>query len=225
MQIKSLIVLAALVAATSAWAAKTLTPAISGDYLEVRSCNVYTGHCVGNSEMNLSGREGILVWTVREGAWNGTPLNGLSVIAVLQTDGTLGDLNVEPRASKAVLIVDAKASTKQRTALTDFARSMAGSLIRQVAAVKTSTIEVSSGTCTGSGCAAVKAAGLVEISTQCLAGKHLLCGNEETFYPPMTSVQGAYPAYTQVAAYKGSGLDVTWETHDLSSAFLATFSR
>src|SRR5437867_12991816 len=85
-------------------------PAISGDYLEVRSCDVYTGPCFANAEMNLAGKEGMLLWSVREGAWNGVELNGLSVMAVVKTDGTLGDLKYQPRSGNAVLIVDAKAT-------------------------------------------------------------------------------------------------------------------
>ena len=68
------------------------TPAISGDYLEVRSCDVYTGPCFANAEMNLTGKEGMMFWAVREGNWNGTSLKGLGVMVVVRTDATLGDL-------------------------------------------------------------------------------------------------------------------------------------
>ena len=70
-------------AALTAFASTPSVPTISGDYLEVRSCDVYTGPCFANAEMNLSGKEGILVWSVREGSWNGISLGGLSVIAVV----------------------------------------------------------------------------------------------------------------------------------------------
>src|SRR6185295_6506714 len=101
---KSKVILALLsLAALSSFAAKQ--PAtISGDYLEVRSCDVFTGSCFANSEMGLNGKEGILVWAVREGTWNGAPLDGLSVIAVVRTDATLGDQHYDPRSGKAVLI-------------------------------------------------------------------------------------------------------------------------
>src|SRR5437667_7682533 len=111
-------------AALTAFASTQSTPTISGDYLEVRSCDVYTGPCFANAEMNLSGKEGILVWSVREGSWKGTSLGGLSVIAVVCTDGTLGDMRYQPRAGKAVLIVDERADAQQREALSDLARSI-----------------------------------------------------------------------------------------------------
>src|SRR6476646_2106262 len=104
---KGKLALALLLSATgSVLAAKPLTSSISGDYLEVRSCDVYTGPCFANAEMGLTGKEGILVWSVGHGAWHGTDLSGLSVIAVVRTDKTLGDLHYQPRAGKALLVVD-----------------------------------------------------------------------------------------------------------------------
>src|SRR5438046_10354648 len=96
-------------AALTAFASTQSTPTISGDYLEVRSCDVYTGPCFANAEMNLSGKARILVWSVREGSWNGTSLGGLRVIAVVCTDGTLGDVRYQPRARRAGLRVGEEA--------------------------------------------------------------------------------------------------------------------
>jgi hypothetical protein len=199
-------------------------PGISGDYLEVRSCDVYTGSCFANSEMNLAGREGMLFWNVREGAWNGTKLDGLGVMAVVRVDGTLGDLKYQPRTGDAVLLVDARADAKQRDALESFARTMSGGLIGKVVDVKSVPIEANLATCSKLGCASVKAGELVEISTSCLGGKHDVCGNEETFYPPLSKVEGAYPVFTDVASFKGKGLNCTWQMAGKRNAFLATFT-
>src|SRR5207237_6924079 len=126
-------------------------------------------------------------------------LDGLNVIAVVRTDGTLGDLRYQPRSGKAVLIVDRTATPRQREALTDLARSMAGDLIKEVAEVKVVPMEVAIGTCGKKGCASVQAGKLVEIKTRCLGGKDHLGGNEETFYQPLTDVRDAYPVVTDFA--------------------------
>ena len=97
--------LATLTAATSFGVSQ---PAIKGDYLEVRSCDIYTGPCFANAEMGTAGKEAMLVWSVKEGSWQGTSLDGLSVIAVVRTDATLGNVKYEPRSGKAVIIVDEK---------------------------------------------------------------------------------------------------------------------
>jgi hypothetical protein len=209
-------------AAVCALPAKS-TPTISGDYLEVRSCDVYTGPCVANAEMNLGGKEGMLVWTVREGTWNGVRLDGLTVIAVVRTEATLGDVNYEPRRGKAVVIVDAKAGSEQRDALKHFARTMASKVINEIVDVKVARIESTVGQCKSGSCAKVKAGDLVEISTRCLGDKDHLCGNEENFYPPLTPVHHATSGFTEVARFNGKGLNATWTMTEKRSAYLGAF--
>jgi len=211
-------------AVASTLTAKQSAPTISGGYLEVRSCDVYTGYCFANGEMNLSGKEGMMVWTGGEGSWNGTSLKGLSVIAVVRADGTLGDVRFQPRTARSVLIVDAKADAKQREALCNMARTLAGGLLKQVAEVKTANIESSIGTCSKSGCASIKAGNLVQITTRCLGGSDHICANEEVYYPPLTDV-AATPAFTELASFKGEGLDLKWENTGTRSAFIGSFSR
>jgi hypothetical protein len=198
--------------------------AMQGDYLEVRSCDIYTGACIANSEMGLSGKEGMLVWSVRQGNWKGTKLDGLKVIAVVHTDDTLGDMQYQRHSSRAMLIVDGRASDSQRDALVDFAKAMAGTLTERVVAVKSMPMEVSLGECSSGSCAKVKAGNLVEVSTRCLGGKDHLCGNEENFYPPLTSVNHPISAYTELASFNSPELDLTWQLTDKRSAYLATFA-
>ena len=216
----------AFAAATSPLSAKSPSaPSIRGDYLEVRSCDVYTGPCFANSEMGTSGKEGILVWSVGKGDWQGTSLDGLSVIAVVHANGTLGDLRYEPRQGKVVLIVDSRADAKQKAALTDKARVLGGKLIDDVVAVKSAALSVALGECSKGGCGRVTADGLVEISTRCLGGADHLCGNEDTYYPPLTAVQGAAQAFTELSSYKGDGLNITWQGVGQRNAFTGTFAR
>jgi hypothetical protein len=224
MKTKLTLALCAL-ASTLALPAKQPTPTISGDYLEVRSCDIYTGACVANSEMGLTGKEGMLVWHVKHGTWKGASLDGLSVVAVLQTDSTLGDVSLHPGGGRAVLIVDSRANSSQRKALADFARAQAGKLIKDVAAVKTAAVDVQMGQCKSGTCATVKAGDLVEISTRCLGGNDHLCGNEENYYPPLTKVEGALSAYTELAAFRGRDLNETWELTGRRSAYLGTFAQ
>lgn len=197
---------------------------LTGNYVEVRSCEVYTGSCVANSEMGLGGREGMMVWSITRGAWKGTALDGLSVIAVVCAEDTLGDVRYQPRAGRAVLIVDASASAAQREALVDLVKVQAGAVIGSVVSVQAASVEVALGKCASGSCATVKAGGLVEISTRCLGGKDHLCGNEENFYPPLTKVQDAWSAYTELAAFRGEGLNATWEMTGQRSAYLGTFA-
>jgi hypothetical protein len=222
MKMKVTLTVVALAAASVLVARQSGSP-ISGNYLEVRSCDVYTGACIANSEMNLGGREGMLVWSIQQGDWNGTSLAGLSVVAVVLTENTLGDVRYQDHLGKAVLIVDGQATAGQQDALVNFARARAGKLIKEVVDVKSAPIAVTLGQCSSGSCVKVKAGELVEISTRCLGGKDHLCGNEENYYPPLTDVKDAFTAYTELAAFKGTGLNTTWELTGKRSAYLGTF--
>src|SRR6187402_579550 len=136
MKLNSILSLAVLMAVPTVLSAKPLAQGIAGDYLEVRSCDVYTGPCFANAEMGLTGKEGILVWSIQRGDWQGTALDGLSVIAVVRTDDTLGDMRYHPRQGKAVLIVDERATRQQAEALKNFAQAMAGNLVAEVVSIK-----------------------------------------------------------------------------------------
>src|SRR4249920_2108638 len=102
MNTSSLFSLLALALSSASTFALQTDQRISGSYLEVRSCDVYTGPCFANAEMGLTGKEGMMVWSVGQGAWHGTDLSGLNVIAIVCTDKTLGDLHYQPRAGKAL---------------------------------------------------------------------------------------------------------------------------
>jgi hypothetical protein len=123
------------------------------------------------------------------------------------------------------MIVDAKASSEQQSALIDMARTKSGGLIHDIVSVHALPIESDMGACAKSGCARVKAGNLVEVATRCLGGKDHLCGNEENYYPPLTQVNGAMAAFTELSSFQGEGLDVTWTTSGMRSAYLAQFNR
>lgn len=197
---------------------------IRGRYLEVRSCDVYTGPCFANAEMGIAGREGMLVWTIDKGSWNGADLAGLSVVAVIEADATLGDVRQHPVSGRAVLITDARATPDQRDALVAFARTMAGSLLDQINDVRPAPVSVSIAGCGNMGCASVSSPGLIEITTRCLGNGDHLCGNEDTYYPPLTPLDHATAAFSEMAAFRGEGLNVRWEGRDQRNVFIGNFS-
>ncbi len=198
---------------------------IEGQYLEVRSNDVYTGACVANSEMGLSGEEATLAWTVTDGAWNDVDVSGLSVVAVIRGSATLGHKYYDSLPAKAVVIVDANATPEQQEALVAFAHAEAGALMDNIVEVKCAEIEVGGKSCSQNGCASLKAGDLVEISTRCLGDGDHLCGNEKAFYPPLTKAASATPAFTNVSSYTAKDLGRTWSIADARSAFVGTFAR
>src|SRR5260370_20996749 len=80
---------------------------IKGQYIEARTCDVWTGPCFANAEMNLGGKHAVLGWRVDKGEFDRVSLDGLGVVAVVAASDTLG--LKQPGESKAVLHVDSRA--------------------------------------------------------------------------------------------------------------------
>ena len=197
---------------------------IRGDYIETRSADVYTGQCFANGEVNLTGEEAILAWHIQGGSWDGVPLEGLTVAAAVKARATLGDPYANPYPAKVVLIVDEQANPQQRAALIAFAHQMGGELLRNVEEVVPAPMELAVNP-EHHGVALLRAGRFATVQTRALNDTDHLCGNEVTFYPPLTQLAHAMPAVAMTDAYRGPGLGVDWEAHGRRSAFVGTFER
>jgi hypothetical protein len=197
---------------------------ITGDYIETRSADVYTGQCFANGEVGLTGDEAILAWHIRSGSWNGVKLDGLNVVAAVKANATLGDPYADPYPAKAVLIVDEQANPAARAALASFARHMGGKLLENIVKVENEPIDLQV-LREHHGRAVLRAGSFVEVRTRAINENDHLCGNESTFYPPLTQVGHAMPAVAMTDQYKGNGLGTTWTLHDKRSAFVGSFDN
>src|SRR5215813_7009848 len=197
---------------------------IRGDYIETRSADIYTGQCFANGEVNLVGNQAILAWHVQSGAWDGVTLDGLSVAAAVRAKATLGDPYANPYPAQAVLMIDDRANDRQRAALQAFAQHMGGELLKHVDQVVTAPVEleVSEG---HHGAALLRAGKFATVQTRSLGDKDHLCGNEETFYPPLTTLAHSMPAVALTDKFSGPGLGVDWDLHGKRSAFVGTFAQ
>jgi hypothetical protein len=228
----------ALLALLAASPACLAAPSVSGDYLEARTSDVYTGPCFANSEVNLAGQEAVFAWRVSQGAWKGVALDGLSVVAVVRAAATLGDPTRSPLPARAVVLVDERADAAQKQALVGLAREMGGDLLSDVVMVESAPIEMTIQTAPVdvhaghagpaadlSGFASLKAGTEVELRTRALNHHDHLCGNEEVYYPPLTPTAGAVPAVTLAHTFRGSELGKTWSSPGKRSAFVGRFER
>lgn len=209
-----------------ALATATQAQQIYGEYIESRNADVYTGHCFAMSELNLVGDQAILAWRVSKGEWDGVKLDGLSVVGVAKASGTLGSPFENPYPAKAVLIVDDKASTEQRQALKSFAQAMAGDLFKNVIRTEVAPISLEvdyEGEHPTAG--RVKAGDLAGIITRSLTAKDHICGNEQTYYPPLARTAHSMPAVAVLDQFKGDGLGVDWTLREKRSAFVGNFAR
>lgn len=198
--------------------------AIKGEYLEVRNADVWTGPCFANSEVDLAGKHAILAWKIARGSWQGTRLDGLSVVAVVKARATLGDPFHNPYPAESVVIVDRNATPRQRKALENFAQLQAGKLLSHVVRVETAPISLQVGNGVHHGDAWLKAGNIAVVKTRALCKGDIICGNEETYYPPLIKLTHAMPAFTEEAVFTGRGLGAVWNRRDDRSAFVGSFS-
>ncbi len=203
------------------------TPAattLEGNYVEVRSCDVFTAACFANSEVGLTGEEAILAWKVTKGTYRGVDLEGLKVVAVVRASGTLGDTSVTVYPARSILFVDSQADAAQRDALVDFAKDAAGQLLADVIRVETSDITLSFDA-EKAGFATLRVGDAVAIETRALMHSDMHCGNDEAYYAPLTDVDNTVVAFTERDMFSERGLGVTWDESGRRSAWLATFSK
>jgi hypothetical protein len=196
---------------------------VRGNYIEARSADVYTGPCFAMSELNLVGDLGIVGWQIEKGTYDGVRIDGLSVVGVVKANATLGD-STAPVVAKSVIIVDEKATLEQRIALQHFAQHMGGELLADVVKVDVQPIEFTIG---AGGIHARKvsltAGTLARIQTRALVEGDQLCHNESAFYPPLTAVEHAMPAYTESNMYSGTELNTRWKYSGSRASFVGTF--
>jgi len=197
---------------------------IKGQYLETRSADVYVGQCFANGEVNLTGSEAIVAWHIQQGTWDGVPLAGLNVVGAVKAQATLGDPYAKPYPAKSVLVVDKQATPQQRQALINFAQEMGGQLLSHVVRVVDAPIDMEI-LQQHSARARLQAGDFVTVETRAIGEKDHLCGNESTFYPPLTETTHAMPAVAVTDEYRGHDLDMSWTLHDKRSAFVGTFEK
>src|SRR5947209_11026383 len=195
---------------------------LSGQYVEARTCDVYTGPCFANAEMNLTGKNAVMAWKVDKGQLDNVALDGLSVVAVISASDTLGLEQTGP--AKAVLLVDSKATPAQHDALVRLARNQGGQLLRNVVAVQSAPISLSICDCEKGGCAKVDAGQVAKIETRCVKGEHdKICGNESAFYPPLAKGVKAEAAIAVEQKFTGKEFNQTWTDYGRRGAYVGTF--
>ncbi len=198
---------------------------IDGDYIETRSADVYTGPCFANGEVGLLGNQAILAWRIRQGDWQGVSLDGLSVIGIVKAGATLGDVYNNPYPAKSVVLVDSRATAEQKAALLEFARSKGGRLLENVVQVEAVPISLRIGMGEEHGSAVLTAGEFVTVRTRSLSHKDHFCGNEVTYYPPLTDhLSHSMPVFALANDYTGPALGTQWRLRNHRSAFLGTFN-
>src|ERR1043166_7892882 len=99
---------------------------VTGQYVEARTAEVFTGGCVMGSEAETMGKQAVLAWKVDRGTINGVSVDGLAVVAALAGDVNLGlhEIGGSQATVRSVVYVDERANPVQRMALVSLANDM-----------------------------------------------------------------------------------------------------
>ena len=196
---------------------------VAGDYVEVRTAQVFAGGCIMGSEGEAAGREAILAWRVSRGAVAGVPLDGLSVVAAATADNNLGthELGGAPATVlKSVVLVDERANPAQREALITMARSLAPTIVRSVVETRAVPIAfVRSGESVS-----VRAA---EASVDVITGvPHSPNCGALKWFEPLAKTQDAQIGVTLLQEWRGNALGPRWRqvSDEKRSSFVGKFS-
>jgi hypothetical protein len=203
-------------------AAPASASGVTGQYVEARTCDIWTGPCFANADMNLGGKHAMMAWKVEKGTFDQVKLDGLGVVAVIAASDTLGLEQTGP--AKAVLIVDKKANAAQRAALIRLAKRQAGKLLKHVIAIEAAPVKLTLCNCKGGACAELKA-GTARIKTRCINTEHdKACGNETAFFPPLTKGVKVKPATATEHQFSGKGLKEVWKETERRGAYVGSFA-
>ncbi|HET9400535.1 MAG TPA: DUF1326 domain-containing protein [Candidatus Acidoferrales bacterium] len=229
MRIKSSVFIAglgSLALAAAAVAAPAPSAKVTGQYIESRTADVWTGPCVANSELNLAGKQAVMAWHIDQGTWDNVSLDGLSVVAVVRAQTTLGDPDVAPSPARALLIVDQSANEAQRAALAKFAQAQGGQLLSNVVATEAAPITFATNVGGKHASASLVAGNMVRVSSRAIGADDELCHNEDVFYQPLaTHLTHAMPAVATESTYRGSYLGGTWSESGRRGVFVGSFSE
>ena len=197
---KYAMVLALLTAAAGPGAA-TDVPVVQGEYIEARTCDVWTGPCFANGEINLIGKNAVVAWIVAKGSWGGVALDGLKVAAAISAQGTL-HTSGEGKVT-AVVFVDEKADAAQAKALVELARALAPRHLETVLKVEKRPIAY-----TRDGLdAALTVGDVAKIKCTAFCACDRICCNEEKAYPSISGSASVDCAKTLEHEYRGAALD------------------
>lgn len=197
---------------------------IRGTYLEARNAEIYASHCFANSELGLRGNLAVMAWQIEKGSAEGVSLDGLSVVAVVRANATLGDPFTTPYPAKAVLIVDERANAEQRAALESFVKDAGGRLVETIVRTDAAPIGLSFDGSIHDRRATLTAGELVKVRTRPIKASDSLCHLDDLYYGPLVKLDHAMPAFSLETSFNGEGLNMQFNGVNRSNAFMGTFT-
>jgi hypothetical protein len=208
---------AAVLAAGLLAGGASAAPAVTGDYVESRSANIYVGACHHEGELLTAGRNAVLAWNVTGGEVNGVSLKGVAAVAVVAADNSL---NMEGSARRSVLYVSDQATPEQRDVLASLLQERAGKTLGTVLSVKSAPVAFDA----SGDLFRVQVPGVAQMKIK-KATQELCCKQPyELWSKPLMAVQAPKAGYCLGVQFKDNGLLQSWSATDQNNAYFGQFS-
>lgn len=192
-------------------------PAISGDYVESRSANVYIGACHHEGEIQTAGRNAVLAWNIQDGEYRGVNLKGVSVVAVVAADKHLEFADAK---RQSVLYVSSAASDEQRGAVADMLRERAAGALGEVIAVRPMAISFDA----SGDMYKVQVPGVAFMKIRKQTAETCCKQPYQLWGKPFVPVQNAKAGFCVGVEYKDAGMLKAWSATDQNNAYFGHFS-
>jgi hypothetical protein len=196
-------------------------PLVTGDYVEARTAEVFTGPCMMGSEGEVSGKEAIMAWRVSRGSMNGVAIDGLAMVAVVSGDRHLSMHEFgapAPTLVKSVVMLDSRATPAQQRALLSLAKSLAPAVLGDVISTKSVPITFrkdKEGLAVSAGSASLDVATEFEHPNTCGATR---------WFNTLSRTEGSKPGLTRAQQWSGPEFGSQWTQYDRKSSFFGTFT-
>jgi len=193
------------------------TQSIKGDYVEVRTASVFAGACHYNGELTTAGRDALMAWSVKSGAWQGVDLAGVRAIAIVSASENLADKNA---ARNTEIIIGENASDAQSRAMLAALKSQYAASLGQISSVRRAPLSFDH-----EGKAyAVKVNSFASITVEAMPDDLCCKMPQLVWYSPLVPLENRKVGYTTKAMYAGGEVGEPWQRSGENSAFYGTFA-
>ena len=208
-------VLASL-AGTTTLNSQAETATVRGDYVEVRTASVFAGACHYNGELTTAGRDAMMAWNVKSGAWQGVDLTGVRAVAIVSAGENLAQTNA---ARQAEIIIGENATDAQSRAMLDGLKTRYAASLGQIISVRRGPLSFEHQSKSYS----VAADKFASITIEAMPDDLCCKMPQLVWYSPLVPLENRKVGYTTKALYAGGDVGEPWQRSGENSAFYGSF--
>jgi hypothetical protein len=193
---------------------------VTGEYVEARTAEIFTGGCIMGSEAETVGKQAVLAWKVDQGSFNGVSLDGLSVVAAVAGDRNLGieEIGGAKANVRSAVFVDERANPAQQLALVAMASELSKGTVDNIVQVMPAPIQFSA-----QGQVVQVSTNNVKLAVNKVMQHDPSCGAMQWFHAFVPSANATMGVAEQ-NAFSGSVLGTKWSDPNKRSAFFGSFA-